>query len=117
MMDTGVVIWEQEKIKDRWKSYFEMLLNEENPRTVFEDGVQNEGVTPGIERREVKVALQRAKKGRRWDRMEFQWRFGSAWERKQGPATEDLWTGENAAGVTRQCHFTDIQKEMRHPGV
>ena len=51
------MIWEQEKIKDRWKSYFEMLLNEENPRKVFEDGVQNEGLTPGIGRREVKVAL------------------------------------------------------------
>ena len=34
-----VVIWEREKIKDRWKGYFEMLLDEENPRTVFEDGV------------------------------------------------------------------------------
>ena len=51
------MIWEQ-KIKDRRKSYFEMLLNEENPSTVFEDGVQNAGLTPGIERREVKVALQ-----------------------------------------------------------
>ena len=30
----GVVIREREKIKDRWKSYFGMLLNEENPRTV-----------------------------------------------------------------------------------
>ena len=36
-----------------------MLLNE-----VFEDGVQNEGLTPGIEMREVKVALKRAKKGK-----------------------------------------------------
>ena len=53
------MIWEQEKIKDRRKSYFEMLLNE-----VFEDGVQNEGLTPGIEMREVKVALKRAKKGK-----------------------------------------------------
>ena len=41
-----------------------MLLNEENPRTVFKDWVQNEGLIPGIERREVKVALQRAKKGK-----------------------------------------------------
>ena len=41
-----------------------MLLNEENTRTVFEDGVQNECLTFGIERREVKVALQRAKKGK-----------------------------------------------------
>ena len=40
-----MILWEQEKIKDMWKSYFEMLLNEENPRTVFEDGVHNEGLT------------------------------------------------------------------------
>ena len=60
----GVVIWELEKIKDRWKGYFEMLLDEDNPRTVFEDGVQNEGGTLRIERREVRVALKRAKKGK-----------------------------------------------------
>ena len=30
---------------ERWKAYFESLLNEENPRKVSEDGVANLGVT------------------------------------------------------------------------
>ena len=27
----------------RWKGYFNKLLNEENPRYIFDDGVPNEG--------------------------------------------------------------------------
>ena len=34
------------------------LLNEENPRTVFGDGVSNEGLAPAINREEVEVALK-----------------------------------------------------------
>lgn len=60
----GVVLWEQDKIKDRWKGYFDNLLNVENPRAVFDDGVPNEGLTPGIIREEVEVALKRMKTGK-----------------------------------------------------
>ncbi|XP_069971034.1 uncharacterized protein [Penaeus vannamei] len=41
----GMVLNEEEKIRDRWKSYFKSLLNEENPRAGFEDGALNLGVT------------------------------------------------------------------------
>ena len=40
------------------------LLNEENPRTVFGDGVPNEGLTPAINREEVEVALKGMKHGK-----------------------------------------------------
>ena len=43
--------------------YFDKLLNEENPRSIFDDGVRNEGLTQGISRNEVKLAISRMKKG------------------------------------------------------
>ena len=48
----------------RWKVYFDKLLNEDNPRSIFDDGVPNEGLTKGINRNEVKVAISRMKKGK-----------------------------------------------------
>ena len=48
----------------RWKGYFDKLLNEENPRSIFDDGVPNEGLTQGISRNEVKVAISRVKNGK-----------------------------------------------------
>ena len=44
----GVVLWENDKIIEQWKYYYDKLLNEENPRAVFGDGVPNEGFTPHI---------------------------------------------------------------------
>ena len=38
-----IVIWEQ-KINDRWKGYFEILLNEDNTRTVLVIGLEGEEV-------------------------------------------------------------------------
>ena len=48
----------------RWKGYFDKLLNEENPRSIFDDGVPNKGLTQGISRNEVKVAISRMKNGK-----------------------------------------------------
>ena len=39
-------------------------LNEENPRSIFDDGVPNEWLTQGISRDEVKVAVSRMKNGK-----------------------------------------------------
>ena len=47
-----------------WKGYFDKLLNEENTRSIFDDGVPNEGLTQGISRNEVKVAISRMKNGK-----------------------------------------------------
>ena len=47
----------------RWKVYFDKLLNEENPRSIIDDGVPNGGLPQGISRNEVKVAISRMKKG------------------------------------------------------
>ena len=62
--EQGVVLWEHDQIIQRWKEYFGKLLYEENPRTVFGDGVPNEGLTPAINREEVEVALKGMKHGK-----------------------------------------------------
>ena len=75
--EQGVVLWEHDKIIERWKGYFGKLLNEENPRTVFGEGltpainrkevevaVFGEGLTPAINRKEVEVALKGMKLGK-----------------------------------------------------
>ena len=33
--EQGVVLWQHDKIIERWKGYYGNLLNEENPRTVL----------------------------------------------------------------------------------
>lgn len=46
--DQGTVLKHEKKIKERWGEYFKHLLNEENLRSVFEEGVPNQGLTPEI---------------------------------------------------------------------
>ena len=55
--EQGVVICEHDTIIKRWKGYYGKLIKEENPRTVFGDGVPNE-LTPAIDREKVQVALK-----------------------------------------------------------
>ncbi|XP_068224392.1 uncharacterized protein [Palaemon carinicauda] len=57
----GIVLTEESEIKRRWETYFEGLLNEENPRTVFEDGLPNETVNIGVTRKEVEQAVKKMK--------------------------------------------------------
>ena len=59
--ENGEVLKEEEQIRKRWEKYFKKLLNEENPRTVFGDGVPNQALTPGISRLEVEKALKKMK--------------------------------------------------------
>ena len=62
--EQGVVLWGHDKIIERWKGYYGKPLNEENPRTVFDDGVPNEGLTPAINTEEAEVALKGMKYGK-----------------------------------------------------
>ena len=41
--DHGVVLRDLDMIIGRFKGYFDKLLNEENPRSIFDDEVPNEG--------------------------------------------------------------------------
>ena len=60
----GVILRDLDMIIGRWKGYFDKLLNEENPRSIFDDGVPNKGLTQGISRDEIKVAISRMKNGK-----------------------------------------------------
>ena len=62
----GVILRDLDRpmIIGRWKGYFDKLLNEENPRSIFDDGVPNKWLTQGISRNEVKVAISRMKNGK-----------------------------------------------------
>ena len=62
--EEGRILSEETDIKNRWKVYFEKLLNEENERRFFGEGVANERDVPGIRKEEVKEALKRMKKGK-----------------------------------------------------
>ncbi len=59
----GMVLRDLDMIIGSWKGYFGKLLNEENPRSIFDVGVPNEGLTQGISRNEVKVAIPGMKNG------------------------------------------------------
>ena len=54
----------KDMIIGRWKGHLDKLLNEENPRSIFGDGVPNDGLTQGISRNEFKVAISRMKNGK-----------------------------------------------------
>ena len=61
----GVILRDLDMIIGRWKGYFDKLLNEENhPRSIFDEGLPNKGLTQGISRNEVKVAISRMKNGK-----------------------------------------------------
>ena len=59
-----MVLWEHDKIIERWKSNYGKLLNEDNPMTLYGDGVPNEGLTTAINRKDVEVALKGMKHGK-----------------------------------------------------
>ena len=59
-----MVLWEHDTIIERLEGYYGKLLNEENARTVFGDGVPNEGLAPAIIMKEVEVALTGMKHGK-----------------------------------------------------
>ena len=60
----ALILRDLDMIIGRWKGYFDKLLNEENPRSIFDDGVPNKGLTQGISRNEVNVAISRMKNGK-----------------------------------------------------
>src|SRR6218665_608356 len=57
----GKILVEEETIKDRWKTYFTELLNEENPREPLEDICPVEGPEREITRSEIEIAIKSMK--------------------------------------------------------
>lgn len=59
-----MVLRDLDKLKERWRGYYENLLNQEHPRVILEDEIPNQGVTPEIGREEVNVAVKKMKNGK-----------------------------------------------------
>ena len=57
----GLVLTDGMKIQERWKEYFESLLNEENLRDYQDDGIPYPGLTSCVERAVVVRTLQKMK--------------------------------------------------------
>uniref|UniRef100_A0A8D9EVD2 Uncharacterized protein n=1 Tax=Cacopsylla melanoneura TaxID=428564 RepID=A0A8D9EVD2_9HEMI len=60
----GVVLSDEEKIKERWREYFNTLLNEENPREVTGSVEPNQGIVRKLERKKITEALSKMKGGK-----------------------------------------------------
>ena len=58
---SGAVLQDEERVRERWKDYFENLLNEEYPREQHQNGTPNQGLTIGVTRVEVESALKKIK--------------------------------------------------------
>ena len=63
--EDGEVLMEEEKVKQRWKEYIDVLLNEENPREAWQTHAEaNARVVENVSDDEVRNALKRMKKGK-----------------------------------------------------
>ena len=73
--EQGRILCNEQDVKQRWKSYFETLLNVENPRQIVEYGQPNEVVVEDTRVQEVKEAIGRMKNGKeRMSNVQPDWR-------------------------------------------
>ena len=81
---SGVVLRDEERVRERWKEYFENLLNEEYPREQHQNGTPNQGLT----RAEVESALKKMKNNKATGTDEIP---VEAWRALGGEGVDLLW--------------------------
>ena len=113
--DQGVVLTEKDHIVERWKTYFEKLLNEENPRSLFGDGQQNHGVVREVTRSEVERALKKMKNAKATgpDGIPVEaWKsLGEFGAEQLTVLMRKIWTEEEIPSEWRKSVITPIYKE------
>jgi len=62
--NNGAVLKDEKDIKDRWKNYFNTILNEKNARIPSVDALPNLGLVAEIEREEVVATLKTMQNGK-----------------------------------------------------
>ncbi|XP_068242331.1 uncharacterized protein [Palaemon carinicauda] len=122
----GIVLAEENEIKRRWETYFEGLLNEENPRTVFEDELPFEAVTKGVTRREVEQAVKKMKNSKAAgpDNIPVEvWKslgeegIDILWNLMQRIYAKDLQSGKDARGKEKKPNHPHIYGNRSDPGM
>ena len=58
------LVYDDEQVCERWKEYFEELLNKENDREALQEASKVEGPEKPIDRKEVETALKAMKRGK-----------------------------------------------------
>lgn len=95
--ERGDMLTEDERIRERWRAYFEGLFNEENPYRELEGGMKNEEDVPEVERAEVAEAIRAIKRNR-------------------APGPDDLqpeawkYAGEDAVDLLQHCLTHRLRK-------
>ncbi|XP_023213041.1 uncharacterized protein LOC111615841 [Centruroides sculpturatus] len=80
----GVVLQDYKRAKERWKVYFRNLLNEENPRTLYENGEANEAVVQDISKEEVESVLRKMKMWKA-EGIDILWELMKLWQQEKIP--------------------------------
>ena len=74
----GTTLIEDKKITERWKEYFQELMNMENEREERHVPAMEEGTVAKVTADEVRNALTKMKNGKPWDLTTYQQMHGNA---------------------------------------
>ena len=103
---SGAVLQNEERARERWKDYFENLLNEEYPKEKHQNETPNQGLTIGVTRAEVETALKKMKKNKATGQDEIP---VEAWRVLGGEGVDLLW--DLMIKIEEQEHMPDEWRE------
>ena len=103
---SGAVLRDEERVRERWKEYFENLQNEEYPREQHQNGTPNQGLTIGVIRAEVESALRKLKNNKATGPDEIP---VEAWRALGGEGVDLMW--DLMVKIEEQEHIPDEWRE------
>ncbi|KAK3895133.1 hypothetical protein Pcinc_001148 [Petrolisthes cinctipes] len=113
--ENGKVIRKESDIVERWKQYFEHLLNKENERLIHGSGDPNHGMVRDISKDEVELSLKKMKSGKAPcpDMLPVEaWKaLGDEGVHILWRLMKEIWDGEKIPEIWRQSTLIPIFKE------